>query len=84
MIDHPVIATIQAHIVKNWEAYAAAISAICIAGVCMMPEKIPATFQEWWTWFRDTLQTAVPAARAQRANGNHQQAQPPANPTKEP
>ena len=64
MIDaHPVLKLMQQHLIANWEGYMALFSAICIASVCMMPEKIPSSFQDWWTWLRNTLQTAIPAAR---------------------
>jgi hypothetical protein len=66
MIDHPVLMAIQDHLQRNMEAYLALASAITIAGVCMMPKNRPKSIDDWWTWLRDTLQTAVPAARAQR------------------
>lgn len=45
-----------------------AVAALFVAGVCTMPALFPKTAQEWWTWVRDALQTAVPAARAAHAN----------------
>ena len=39
-------------------------SALAIAFVCTWPELIPKSAQDWWSWFRNAFQTAVPAARA--------------------
>lgn len=64
MIDHPALHAIQEHLTKNAEAYIAAVGALFVAGVCAMPAKIPGSIQEFWTWLRDSLQIAVPAARA--------------------
>lgn len=66
VIDHPGWVALQQHIARNIEGYGALASAIAIACVCMMPKNRPKSIDDWWTWFRDTLQTAVPAARAQR------------------
>ena len=55
---------LEQHIEKNWEIYTAFASAVTIAAVCTMPETFPKTIQEWWSWARNSLQTAVPAARA--------------------
>jgi hypothetical protein len=57
---------VEAHISKNWEIYTAFAGACAIAAVCTMPEIFPTTWQDWWTWGRNTLQTAVPAARARQ------------------
>ncbi len=65
-IDHPVWVALQQHLLKNFPEYITLFSALCIAGVCMMPKNRPKTIDDWYTWFRDTVQTAVPAARAQR------------------
>jgi hypothetical protein len=61
---HPAWGIIQQHLTANAEAYLALASAIVIASVCTMPENPPATFRDLWAWLRNTLQTAVPAARA--------------------
>lgn len=50
------------------EAITGAVTALCIAGIITMPPKAPLLaadnrLQEVWAWLRDTLQTAVPAAR---------------------
>lgn len=34
--------------------------ALVISWVFSIPANLPKTKQEWWTWFRDTLQGAVP------------------------
>ena len=54
---------ILGNIERNWADYTAGLSVLFVAGVCVMPPKFPKSFQEWWTWLRDTLQTAIPAAR---------------------
>jgi hypothetical protein len=64
MIDHPVLAAIQDHVLKNFPEYAIFVTALSIAFVCTWPEFIPRSAQDWWTWFRNAFQTAVPAARA--------------------
>ena len=53
----------------HWEEFTAAAGVLFVAGVCTMPQKMPMVradhpLQEPWTWLRDALQTAVPAARA--------------------
>lgn len=40
--------------------------ALFIALVSTMPKLIPKTLQDWWTWVRDSLQTAIPATRNHR------------------
>jgi hypothetical protein len=52
------------HIVRNEEEYITLATALGIATIIKMPPQIPKTFQDWWTWIRDALQTATPAARA--------------------
>ena len=73
MIDHPTWAALQQHIARNLPEYMTFLAALSIAWVCSIPEKIPSNMQEWWTWARNTLQTAVPAARA---SNNHTQPNP--------
>lgn len=63
----------------------AGISALFVAAVCTMPAKAPLIpadhpIQDVWTWIRDTLQTAVPAARMNHANGQNQNPLRPADP----
>lgn len=57
---------VENHIERNWEIYTTAAGALFVAGICMMPETFPKTAQDWWSWMRNTLQTAVPAARARQ------------------
>lgn len=33
-----------------------------------MPEAPPSSMQEYWTWVRDSLQTAIPIRQARQAN----------------
>lgn len=64
------------HFVANHgEAITGGISALAIASIITMPAKAPLIseenrLQELWTWFRDTLQTAIPAARHSAAKTN--------------
>lgn len=55
---------VQHHITSNLPEYLIFFSALLVAIVCTMPENPPASIREWWKWMRDSLQTAVPAARA--------------------
>ena len=81
MIDHPFYQALQEHLVKHAEAYTegliGTVGAISIAAVCTMPKVFPTNFQQWWMWFRETCQTAVPAAR------RHDPEPPPVNPPQE-
>lgn len=38
----------------------AGVAALIISGVYSIPEQFPVTIQAYWSWFRDTLQGAVP------------------------
>ncbi len=51
------------NIVRNWPAYSAALGVLFVAAVSTMPPRIPKTVQECWEWMRESLQTAIPAAR---------------------
>lgn len=37
--------------------------ALFIAAVHTWPAVVPKSLQDWWSWIRDTFQTAIPAAR---------------------
>ena len=63
------------HIMANYVAIEAAAGVLFVAFVSNMPKTPPASMVEYWQWVRDSLQTAIPAARAQHA------AQQPENPT---
>ena len=67
MFDHPGWVALQQHIARNVGDYLAAVSVLFIASVCMMPKSRPRTIDDWWTLMRDSLQTAIPAARANHA-----------------
>jgi hypothetical protein len=56
---HAVAGNIQ----RNWGAYTAVISMLFVAAVGTAPPKIPKSLQDLWTWAREALQTAIPAAR---------------------
>lgn len=71
MIIQPILEGIEAHLLRNLPEYLTFCGALAIAAACTIPAKIPSSMQELWTWFRDIVQTAVPAAR------NHQPSNPP-------
>ena len=48
----------------NWKAYSAALVILGIAFVSCMPPVRPKSIDDWYDYFRHTLQTAIPAARA--------------------
>lgn len=78
--SHPAWEVLKAHVARNLPEYITFIGALAIAAVCTMPKKMPfvnedSKWQELWGWFRDSLQTAVPAARA-----NNHAAVPPVTP----
>jgi predicted NBD/HSP70 family sugar kinase len=68
MIDHPAWEALRVGIANaitnNLPEWLIFIGALAIASVVTMPEMIPQSAQDLWTWFRNALQTAVPAARA--------------------
>lgn len=67
-VDHPAwealrvgIANAITNNIPEWIIF---IGALAIAAAVTMPELIPKSAQDWWTWMRNSVQTAVPAARA--------------------
>ncbi|MFC5861105.1 hypothetical protein ACFPT7_02240 [Acidicapsa dinghuensis] len=50
-----------------------AAGALFVSAVSAMPKAFPKSAQEWWTWLRETLQSAIPARR-------HVEPDPPPNP----
>ena len=82
---HPGWEVLQQHIARNVPEYITFVGALAIAAVCTMPEKCvfivgeintgwKLLVQQLWSWMRNTLQTAVPAAQA-----NHPKPTPPAD-----
>lgn len=61
------------HIQQNWVAISAAGGVLFVAVVSCMPPDPPASIRDYWHWVRESLQTAIPAARR-----NH--TDPPPNP----
>ena len=55
------------NLASHWQAYGAAATALSVAAICCMPAERPRSLDAWWKWMRDSLQTAVPAARAHQA-----------------
>ena len=51
------------NMVGHWGEYAATLGVLGVAVVSCIPERVPKSLQEWWTWMRESLQTAIPAAR---------------------
>ncbi len=78
---HPAWEILQQHIARNLPEYLTFVGALFVAGVCCMPATRPKGIDDWYTWFRDTLQTAVPAARAGRTEVHKQEATTPTNTT---
>lgn len=70
------------HLEQNWAAISAAAAVLFIAAVSCMPPDPPSTMTEYWRWVRESLQTAIPAARR---NNNHADPPPiqPEGPAKE-
>jgi len=69
MIDYSAWQAVKDNMARNVPEYLTFGAALLVAGVCTMPQKMPlvpsdSRVQELWTWMRDALQTAVPAARA--------------------
>ena len=58
---HPVWHALQQHVMKNLTIYLENFGALIIAAISTSPERIPRTFDDLWTWVRDTLRTATPA-----------------------
>jgi hypothetical protein len=52
------------HIARHGREYGVGGGALFIAIISTMPKTPPASFGEFWTWIRESLQTAVPSARA--------------------
>lgn len=61
-------------VITHWQALGIGSGVLGVAVVSTMPEKIPATAQDCWTWIREALQTSIPAAR--RHENPTQAAQP--------
>lgn len=51
------------NITRNAGKYATAAGLLFVAIVSTAPPKIPQSLQDVWTWGREALQTAIPAAR---------------------
>jgi len=68
MIDHPAWEALRVGIAnaitQNMPEWIIFFGALSIATVVTMPEMIPKSAQDLWSWIRNALQTAVPAARA--------------------
>lgn len=64
LVTTPVLHELRRH----WQAYGAGSGVVLVAAVASIPEKPPSTLQEWWTWMRTTLQTALPINRIASAS----------------
>ena len=49
------------HISQHLATYGVGGGVLIVAAISCMPEKIPFSAQECWTWLRASLQTAIPA-----------------------
>lgn len=66
------------HIQQNMTAILASAGILFVAVVSCMPPDPPSSLRDYWHWVRESLQTAIPAARR-----NHDQnPTPPADPAK--
>jgi len=52
---------ISANIASHWVVYSGGGVILGSAIISCMPQKVPRTLDEWWSWFRSSLQTALPA-----------------------
>lgn len=82
---NPILEAILSHVSKNWEAYSAGAGALALATIICMPVKFPRSLDDWWTWLRNSLQTAIPARHAPASIDPPNPIQPatPAQPPKE-
>jgi hypothetical protein len=55
--------TIGQHIIANAGTYWVAGLGILIAAGKCMPVNFPKSFQDLWTWARETIQTVIPVPR---------------------
>lgn len=55
---------ITQHMASHGEVYLAAIFGFLIAAGKCMPVNFPKSFQELWTWARETIQTVIPVPRS--------------------
>ena len=76
--QHPVLEAWRQHVIQHLAEYLTTVGLLFVAFVCTMPQKIPQAAQDWWTWCRDGLQTAVPAARARNEQHSAATVQTPA------
>lgn len=51
------------HIAQHLAAYGFGSGLLILGLITTMPALIPKSWQDIWTWVRNALQTAVPAAR---------------------
>jgi hypothetical protein len=56
--------TIGNHVSANAGAYGTASIALGLSVAKNIPPQFPKSVQEWWTWMRDSIQTALPISRA--------------------
>lgn len=63
LVNHPIIHLIEQHIIHNFPVYIGLFATFSIATIMTMPVLYPKTFQDFWTWARNALQTSVPANR---------------------
>jgi len=72
-------------LLQKYPSIDAGVGALVMATILSMPEKIPTRLQEFWTWMRDSLQSAVPnrrpVAHSESLVAVHPQPSPPALPT---
>lgn len=73
------IDAVSTNLVQHLTSIGVGSGVLFFAVVHNMPENPPASMQEYWTWVRDSLQTAIPV---RQARPHPTQPDTPANSTK--
>lgn len=59
-----IITDLVHHFEMHAEGYGVGIGAVVLSTAKNWPEMIPKSAQDWWTWMRNSVQTALPISRA--------------------
>ncbi len=90
--QHPILEALRQHVTQHLPDYLAVVSLLGVAFICTMPQICPfirgeidtpfkRMVQALWTWLRDGLQTATPAARARQEAHSQSSTQTPTTTT---
>lgn len=58
-----IISDLAHHFEQHAEGYGVGIGALVLSTAKNWPEFIPKSAQDWWTWMRNSVQTALPISR---------------------